>query len=178
MPIPTLVMPPRPPELPTAAPPPPAEPHLKNDAYITRWVEDFERIIKDAWVKLNAWIVGELGGLSGRVTVLETRISDTYVFGARGTPAIDTGLALPLRVVRSETVKKVTVAVQTPATVGNTSVEFLHNVAVFQLVTVPAGAVFASATLTRALTEDDEVSARITAVGTDVANIVAQIRCA
>jgi hypothetical protein len=80
--------------------------------------------MKDAWIKLNALI----GELDVRITVLETRISDTYTWGQKGELAVEepvegeepepTLLALPLRIVRKEEILECTAAAEKPGAGG------------------------------------------------------------
>jgi len=119
--LPALVLPPRPPELPTVPPPVTADkpPDFKrNDAFLSRWIEDFERVMKDAWLKLNEM----LQKFHDRITALEQRVADTYTFGQKGAlalavpvegapPSLDL-IALPLRVVRDEEVVEATLTAE------------------------------------------------------------------
>jgi hypothetical protein len=123
--FPPITIPPRPPDLPMVAPPKSnKDPHLTNDGHLSKWIEDFERVVKDAWTALST-LVAEL---DKRITILETRISDTYTWGQKGTLTIEeaepgeeapvTLLALPLRIVRDEEVVECTAAAEVPGLGG------------------------------------------------------------
>jgi hypothetical protein len=76
-PFPTLVIPPRPPDLPTVPPPQMGQPgqnFLHNDALAAAWVEDFERVVKDAWRELATVVdalQADLAAVKTRVAKLE-----------------------------------------------------------------------------------------------------------
>jgi hypothetical protein len=80
--------------------------------------------VKDAWTALST-LVAEL---DKRITILETRISDTYTWGQKGTLTIEEGepgepvsvslLALPLRIVREEEIVECTAAAEVPGLGG------------------------------------------------------------
>jgi hypothetical protein len=174
-----LVIPPRPAELPTA--PPPAEaaakpvkgPHLRNDAFLARWIEDFERVVKDVWLALQQ----VLGGIDLRLIALETRVSDTYTWGQRGSLTDNEPMALPLRVVRPETIVEFTIAAEKPAA-GAITIEFRINDALFQALTLPSSAPFVAIPLPtpRAVLKDDKLSLFVTNPGA-AEDVVVQARC-
>jgi hypothetical protein len=100
------------------------KPHDRNDAFLSNWVEDFERVVKDAWTKLGVL----LGEIDKRVTALENRVSDTYTWGQKGELTVEepeegeepepTLLALPLRIVRKEEILECTAAAEKPGAGG------------------------------------------------------------
>jgi len=178
MPLQVLVIPPRPPELPTT-PPPPAEapivkvgPHLRNDAYLTRWLEDFERVVKDAWIALAQLVAS----LEARILALETRVADTYTWGQRGTLTDEERIALPLRVVRKEKVVELTVAAETPSTSGSVSIQFRVNGAVAVTLTLPSGAPFVAVPFIQELAVNDKLDVFVKSPGT-AEDVVVQARC-
>jgi hypothetical protein len=99
-------------------------PYDRNDAHLSKWIEDFERVVKDSWTKLGVL----LNEVDKRVTVLEERVSDTYTWGQKGELTVEepvegeepepTLLALPLRIVRKEEVLECTAAAEKPGAGG------------------------------------------------------------
>jgi hypothetical protein len=201
MPLPPLSLAPTPPELPTIPAVVPEQPaHIPNDARLTQWVADLSRSLKDAWVRLNSSVGGiesalssqgqELGTIEQRVTALETRISDTYVFASPGavsaTPVGEPPLAplvgLPLRAVRQEVLVEAAIALQTAAGAPGLSLALEHN-----QVPIAAGGLAAGQTFTvvafsppRPLLANDVLAVRVLQVGTAPAtgtDLVVQLRC-
>lgn len=174
-----LVIPPRPPELP--ATPPPATsadpqtkgPHLRNDAFITRWVEEFERVVKDCWIALGQ----VLQLIDARLVYLETRVADTYTWGQRGTLTDEEGMALPLRVVRDEKIVEFTIASEKPGS-GTISIEFRINGTNFQTLSLPGNSPFVAIPVTpaRNVLKDDKLALFVKSPGT-AEDIVVQARC-
>ena len=128
--VPPLVVPPRPPELPAVAPPKgQGEPFLRNDAHLSNWIDELERVLMDAWRTLKSL----LEGIDQRITRLETRVADTYTWGQKGTLTIEeaeegeeaevTLLALPLRIVRAEEILECTAATEVPGRGGTLLVQ-------------------------------------------------------
>jgi hypothetical protein len=199
--LPPLVPPPRPPELPVAVPPPLAGqtpqtpgPHVRNDAFLSQWIDDLERVLKDAWIKLNS----VLKGFDERITILETRVADTYTFGQKGIltvvedpldPGAPTILALPLRVVRNEEIVELVVACEKASTADETTLQVQHAVgnADFTAVGLPltmgpgmklAERLFTVAPRTpRKILRNDRLRVVIQVASLDAADIVAQVRC-
>ena len=109
------------------------ESFLRNDAQLSVWVEEFERVVKNAWTQLNTLVAD----LDRRITELETRIADTYTWGQKGTltveeaeegeEAVVTLLALPLRIVRKEEVVECTAAAEVPGMGGVLIVQHQHS---------------------------------------------------
>jgi hypothetical protein len=118
--------------LPKVAPPQgQGDKFARNDAFLSTWVEDFERVVTDAWTKLGVLLAGldtRITALEERVTALEERVSDTYTWGQKGELAVEepvegeepepTLLALPLRIVRKEEVLECTAAAEQPGAGG------------------------------------------------------------
>jgi hypothetical protein len=201
MPLPPLSLAPTPPELPTVPAVVPEQPaHIPNDARLTQWVADLSRTLKDAWVRLNSSVGGiesalssqgqELGTLEQRVTALETRISDTYVFSSPGavsaTPVGEPPLAplvgLPLRAVRQEVLVEAALALQSPAGSPGLRVSLEHNDLPIATGTIPVGQTFAVLAFTppRPLAANDILGVRVLQVGTAPqtgADLVVQLRC-
>lgn len=190
--FPPLTIPPRPPELPAVPPPATTEPavtkgpHLRNDAFLSRWVEDFERVVKDAWFSLSKVIAAldaRVTGLETRVTNLEQRVSDTYTWGQKGTPTIDedadvTLLALPLRVVRDEEIVECTATSEVPE--GAVTFVVQHNevdVVTLTLDSVPFVAVPLPPDAPHKVLKDDRLRVVIASVDGDIADVVVQARC-
>lgn len=176
--FPVLVIPPRPPELPAVPPPPTTEPvvktgpHLRNDAFLSRWLEDFERVIKDAWLLLGTL----LAQIDARLVYLETRVADTYTWGQRGTLTDEERIALPLRVVRKEKVVELTVAAEVPSTSGSVSIEFRVNGAAAVTLQLPSGAPFVAVPFIRELAVNDKIEAFTKNPG-NAEDVVVQARC-
>jgi hypothetical protein len=152
MPFPTLAPPPRPPELPTV-PVPPTRPvvkaeevfprgqapplqkfieqtdrfvdetGLRRDAFLSKWLDEFIRVMKDAWVRLSTVFTE----LESRVSTLETRIADTYTWGQKGHPTADEPIALPLRVVRDEELVEMTIAADHEDSRGGITIDLTRN---------------------------------------------------
>jgi hypothetical protein len=201
MPLPPLTLAPTPPELPTVPAPVPEQPaHVPNDARLTQWVADLSRSLKDAWVRLNSSVGGiesalssqgqELGTIEQRVTALETRISDTYVFAHPGavsaTPVGEPPMAplvgLPLRAVRQEVLVEAALAVQTAAGSPGLILALEHNQVQIAAGGLGPGQTFAVAAFTppRPLLANDVLAVRILQVGTAPqtgADLVVQLRC-
>jgi hypothetical protein len=201
MPLPPLTLAPTPPELPTVPAPLPDQPaHLLNDGRLTQWIADISRSLKDAWVRLNSSVGGiesalssqgqELGTLEQRVTALETRISDTYVFSSPGavsaTPVGEPPLAplvgLPLRAVRQEVLVEAAVALQTAAGSPGLSLALEHNQVQIAAAGLAPGQTFAVAAFTppRPLLANDVLAVRVLQVGNAPAtgtDLVVQLRC-
>jgi hypothetical protein len=201
MPLPPLTLAPTPPELPTVPAPLPEQPaHIPNDARLTQWVADLSRSLKDAWVRLNSSVGGiesalssqgqELGTIEQRVTALETRISDTYVFSSPGavsaTPVGEPPLAplvgLPLRAVRQEVLVEAALALQTAAGSPGLSLALEHNQVPIATGGLAAGQTFAVIGFTppRPLLANDVLAVRVLQVGTAPqtgADLVVQLRC-
>jgi len=179
VPIPVLVLPPRPPELPTAPPPvKPGEPPspLRNDALLSNWIEDIERVLKDAWLKLQQ----AFAALEARVLVLEQRIADTYTFGQRGAltliPDDPNWVALPLRVVRDEEVLEVTAAAENPDT--SATVDIQRNGASLYTLTIDGPFVsYLFPTPIKVVKNDKLAVVLLDDGGGGCANVVVQIRC-
>ena len=183
--FPPLVIPPRPPELPSVPPPSTTEPvelkgpHLRNDAFLSRWIEDFERVVKDAWFSLSKLITT----IDTRIVVLETRVSDTYTWGQKGVPSIDTDapvtlLALPLRVVRDEEIVECTAASEVPE--GAVTFIVQHNevdLVTLTLDHVPFVAVPFPLDAPHKVLKDDKLRVVIASVDADIADVVVQVRC-
>jgi hypothetical protein len=141
--FPVLNIPPRPQELPSTPPPSSsarvreeAEKHAsplgkmlvdgysRGDAHLTGWVEEEQRVLKEAWQDLQTLVAA----LDARILALETRIADTYTWGQKGTLTIEEGepgeevpvslLALPLRIVRDEEILECTAAAEVPGLGG------------------------------------------------------------
>ena len=201
--FPSLPVPPKPPELPTipveptqpttkaadvfpAGEQPPeqkwveqadrlvAETSLKFDAILTKWIEEFMRVIKDAWARLGTLV----GVISGRIEVLENRVSDTYTWGS-GSITVDKGIALPLRVVRSEVLVEFTIAAETASTSGDVQIELQQNGATLINGTLPSGSNFAvmPAEDRPGLAVNDKLEVITRSVGTGVKGVVCQARC-
>jgi hypothetical protein len=201
MPLPPLTLAPTPPELPTIPAVVPEQPaHIPNDARLTQWVADLSRSLKDAWVRLNSSVGGiesalssqgqELGTIEQRVTALETRISDTYVFSSPGavsaTPVGEPPLAplvgLPLRAVRQEVLLEAAVALQTAAGSPGLSLALEHNQVQIAAAALAPGQTFAVLPFTppRPLLANDVLAVRVLQVGTAPqtgADLVVQLRC-
>jgi hypothetical protein len=201
MPLPPLTLAPTPPELPTVPAVVPEQPaHVPNDARLTQWVAELSRSLKDAWVRLNSSVGGiesalssqgqELGTIEQRVTALETRISDTYVFSSPGavsatpvgTPPLAPLVGLPLRAVRQEVLVEAAVALQTAAGSPGLSLALEHNQVQFAAGGLPAGQTFAVVAFTppRPLLANDVLAVRVLQVGTAPqpgADLVVQLRC-
>jgi hypothetical protein len=213
--FPTLSLPPRPPELPSVpvAPakpaitaeevfpqgkPPPlqkwveagdrlvAERSLQLDAFLTKWFDEFLRILKDAWLKLQAAFTAleaRVGKVEDRVTVLETRIADTYTFGQKGgLQVIDDDpnwIALPLLVVRDEVLVEIAVTVYTPSDDGDVVFSFQHNGAEVASLRVFQGDNFLLVPLTppRPLAYNDVLLVQLNESGTNAENAVIEARC-
>lgn len=182
MPLPVLVVPPRPSELPASLPPPADEqqkPFLRNDALSANWVEQFERAMKDAWIALNKVVVS----LETRVSALEQRIADTYTYGQRGGLQVleddPNWIGLPLRVVRNELLLECVGTLQTAPTDGTVTVEIRHNAAVVTVLDLAVGATFVSVALPapRGLLKNDTLTAVLTAGDPTAADVVVQLRC-
>jgi hypothetical protein len=196
--IPPLNVPPRPPELPIVPPPVgPGQPETfkRNDAFLAVWIEEFERVMKDAWVKLNAL----LEVFDARIKVLETRIADTYTFGQKGTlPAAQEPtepeaepeanlLALPLRVVRDEEIMELTAACEIPSIGVPAILTVQHRGgADVEVPWEPVGSLvldvdvlFVELILSAPwkLKRNDVLRVLIEDPGEDVADVVVQIRC-
>jgi hypothetical protein len=179
VPIPPLIVPPRPPELPTVPPPPPVDlptdaVHLRNDSFLARWVEEFERVMKDAWFALSQII----NGIEKRILALETRISDTYTFGQVGGLKEDSRIALPLLVVRDEKLAEWVVTLETPPSGESAVIELRRNET-----QVLATAVMNDEGTTVALDpqtpllKNDKLEAWVVTPGVGAADIVCQARC-
>jgi hypothetical protein len=141
--FPTLNIPPRPQELPTTPPPSSSarvreeaektgnplgkmlvDGYNRGDAHLTGWVDEEQRVLKEAWQDLQTLVAA----LDARILVLETRIADTYTWGQKGTLTIEEGepgepapvslLALPLRIVRDEEIVECTAAAEVPGLGG------------------------------------------------------------
>jgi hypothetical protein len=141
--FPTLNIPPRPQELPSTPPPSSSarvreeaektesplgkmliDGYSRGDAHLTGWVEEEQRVLKEAWQDLQTLVAA----LDARILVLETRVADTYTWGQKGTltieeaeegePAPITLLALPLRIVRDEEMLECTAAAEVPGLGG------------------------------------------------------------
>jgi hypothetical protein len=201
MPLPPLTLAPTPPELPTVPAPLPDQPaHLLNDGRLTQWIADISRSLKDAWVRLNSSVGGiesalssqgqELGTIEQRVTALETRISDTYVFSSPGavsaTPVGEPPLAplvgLPLRAVRQEVLVETAIALQTAAGSPGLSLALEHNQVPIATGGLAAGQTFTVIGFTppRPLLANDVLAVRVLQVGTAPqtgADLVVQVRC-
>lgn len=178
--FPTLTIPPRPPELPAVPPPAtsasPIElkgPHLRNDAFLSRWVEEFERVVKDAWANLANLITT----VEERIVALETRISDTYTWGQRGGLQHEQFVALPLRVVRQETLVEFAIAVETPSTSGAVIIDLRRNGVFLTQATLPVGGRFVAVPVTLALAKNDALAVVVAQEGTDTEDLVVQARC-
>jgi hypothetical protein len=201
MPLPPLTLAPTPPELPTVPAVVPEQPaHIPNDARLTQWVADLSRTLKDAWVRLNSSVggiesalstqSGEIKGLTGRVTALEERIADTYVFAQPGavsaTPVGEPPLAplvgLPLRAVRQEVLVEVAMALQTAAGSPGVKLALEHNEVQVAAGAIPVGQTFAVLPFTppRPLAANDILGVRVLQVGDTPqtgADLVVQLRC-
>jgi hypothetical protein len=141
--FPTLNIPPKPQELPSTPPPSSSarvreeaektgnplgkmliDGYSRGDAHLTGWVEEEQRVLKEAWQDLQTLVAA----LDARILVLETRIADTYTWGQKGTLTIEeaeageeapvTLLALPLRIVRDEEILECTAASEVPGLGG------------------------------------------------------------
>jgi hypothetical protein len=141
--FPVLNIPPRPQELPSTPPPSSSarvreeaekqasplgkmlvDGYSRGDAHLTRWVEEEQRVLKEAWQDLQTLVAA----LDARILALETRIADTYTWGQKGTLTIEEGeagepapvslLALPLRIVREEEIVECTAAAEVPGLGG------------------------------------------------------------
>ena len=208
--FPSLTAPPRPPELPTVPVPPTqpttkaadvfpkgdqppmqkwvegadrfvAETSLRYDALLTQWIEDFIRVMKDAWTRLNTLFANTLGRIviiENRLDVLETRISDTYTWGS-GSITVDKPIALPLRVVRDETFVEMSIAADTPSEEGAVEIELTLNDGTLLNGALAAGAAFVvvPAIGTAAVAKDSKLAVITRAVGTGVKGVVVQARC-
>jgi hypothetical protein len=159
-------------------------PHLRNDAHLANWTDDFIRVMKDAWVKLNQL----LGVIEDRLLALEQRIADTYTYGQKGalTLAVDgplTFLALPLRVVRDEELVELVATCETAATDTSTVLAVQHGTGgVFQTVrtlTLNTGATLVEFKLPtpRKMLRNDVLRVVINAVSLDGKDFVVQVRC-
>jgi hypothetical protein len=165
-------------------------PHLRNDAYLANWLEAFERVIQDAWLKLNALITA----INKRIEDLEGRISDTYTWGQKGTLTIEEGeegeeapvslLALPLRVVRDEELVECTAAAEV-SPVADAIVLIVEYLAAdaepveAATLTLDVGMDFVAVTLEPPLKlkKNDKLRVVIAAVDEEGADVVAQVRC-
>jgi hypothetical protein len=208
--FPSLTAPPRPPELPTVPVPPTqpttkaadvfpkgdqppmqkwvegadrfvAETSLRYDALLTQWIEDFIRVMKDAWTRLNTLFANTLGRVvivENKIEVLETRISDTYTWGS-GSITVDKPIALPLRVVRDETFVEMSIAADTPSEEGSVEIELKLNDGTLLNGTLAAGAEFVvvPAIGTAAIGKDAKLAVITRAAGTGVKGVVVQARC-
>ena len=105
--------------------------------FLTKWLEEFIRVVKDAWARLGTLV----GVISGRIEVLEKRVSDTYTWGS-GSITVDKIIALPLRVVRSEVLVEFTIAAETASTSGDVQIELRQNGATLINGTLSTGATF------------------------------------
>ena len=90
--------------------------------------------MKDAWARLGTLV----SVISGRIEVLEKRVSDTYTWGS-GSITVDKVIALPLRVVRSEVLVEFTIAAETASTSGDVQIELTQNGATLINGTLPTG---------------------------------------
>jgi hypothetical protein len=198
VPLQVLVAPPRPPELPVAVPPPmvgeaPVKtgPHLRNDAHLANWTDEFIRIMKDAWVKLGKVIQS----IEDRLLALEMRVADTYTYGQKGVitlavpieeggPIPLTILALPLRVVRDEVLLEVVATCEVAGATGGTTFKVQHGpsaaaMADVTTLTLNTGALLAQITLPtpRPMKRNDVLRVIVTAVSLEAADFVVQVRC-
>jgi hypothetical protein len=141
--FPTLNIPPKPQELPSTPPPSSSarvreeaektgnplgkllvDGYNRGDAHLTGWVDEEQRVLKEAWQDLQTLVAS----LDARILVLETRIADTYTWGQKGTLTVEEGepgesvpvtlLALPLRIVRDEEIVECTAAAEVPGLGG------------------------------------------------------------
>jgi hypothetical protein len=141
--FPTLNIPPKPQELPSTPPPSSSarvreeaektgnplgklliDGYSRGDAHLTGWVDEEQRVLKEAWQDLQTLV----SALDARILALETRIADTYTWGQKGTLTIEEGepgepapvslLALPLRIVREEEILECTAASEVPGLGG------------------------------------------------------------
>lgn len=189
--FPPLTLPPRPPELP-AVPPPKGQgdPFLRNDAFLAVWIDEFERVIKDAWFLLRTLVEG----IEARITVLETRIADTYTYGQKGALALaappEEGepvslslLALPLRVVRDEEILELTAACETPSEDTTTVLTVQHIVDTVSTtvgtLTLGTGITFVPLVLPapKKVKKNEVLRVEITEASETAADFVVQIRC-
>lgn len=201
--FPSLAVPPRPPELPTvpvaATQPttkaadvfpkgdqPPmqkwvegadrfvAETSLRYDAILTKWIDEFIRVIKDAWARLSI----QINVIVGRIATLETRVSDTYTWGS-GSITKDKLIALPLRVVRDETFLEMTIAAETASTSGDVQIDLVRNDATLISGTLSSGSTFVVkvAEDKPALAVNDKLAVITRNAGTGVKGVVCQARC-
>jgi len=192
--LPALVLPPRPPELPTVPPPVTADkpPDFKrNDAFLSRWIEDFERVIKDGWIKLTSL----LQSFDDRIVALEKRIADTYTYGQKGvitlaTPPEEGGptpltfLALPLRVVRDEELVEVVATCEIPAATTPTTFTIQHGphkdaMANVTSLTLGVGVPLAQITLAtpRKMKRNDVLRVLVAEASLEAADFIVQVRC-
>ena len=115
----------------------------------------------------------------GRITVLETRVSDTYTWGS-GSITEDKIIALPLRVVRDETFVEMTIAAETPSTSGDVQIDLTLNDA-----TLLSGTLLVRSRpswrrkrrTSRSSTVNDKLAAMVRDAGTGVKGVVVQARC-
>jgi hypothetical protein len=190
--LPPLVLPPRPPELPVSIPPPlPGQtpqtpgPHLRNDAFLSKWIDDLERVIKDNWIKLNAL----LQTFHDRITALERRIADTYTWGQKGPLAVSVPtdpeapvevslLALPLRAVRDEEIVEIVVACEKAPELGATTLMVQVNEGNVRQVSLNVGVKLAEWVfpVPVKIKRNDALRVLIQAPG-DAADVVVQARC-
>jgi hypothetical protein len=141
--FPILNLPPKPQELPSTPPPSSSarvreeaektgsplgklliDGYSRGDAHLTGWVDEEQRVLKEAWQDLQTLVAA----LDARVLALETRIADTYTWGQKGTLTVEEGepgepvpvtlLALPLRIVRDEELVECTAAAEVPGLGG------------------------------------------------------------
>lgn len=186
MPIQPLVLPPRPPELPTAPPPASTDKpnFLRNDAIVSNWIDDIERSLKDQWLKLAQQI--EI--IEGRITVLEKRIADTYVFGQKDVIEVDPDpeahnwLGLPLRVVRPENLMELVATAETASTDGDVHLQVLKNGVQIAMLTLAPGETITHQAMGAPdaglqMLKDDKLTVVIVDAGTDTADVVVQARC-
>jgi hypothetical protein len=201
--FPSLTVPPRPPELPTVPVPPTqpqtkaadvfprgepppmqkwvegadrfvAETSLRFDALLTKWIEEFLRVMKDAWVRLQTLVTAVVG----RVLVLETRIADTYTWGQKGALRADEPIALPLRVVRNEELVEMTIAADHEDSRGGVTIDLTRNGT-----TILSGRLSGDDLAVIApnpgitLTRNDILAVIARNVDADAAGIVVQARC-
>ncbi|HJY45348.1 MAG TPA: hypothetical protein VJ301_12060, partial [Propionibacteriaceae bacterium] len=150
------------------------ETSLKFDAIITKWVDEFIRVMKDSWVKLGTLV----GLISGRIEVLEARISDTYTWGS-GSITVDKPIALPLRVVRDEEFVEMAIAADTPSTSGAVEIELRLNDGELLRGALSAGADFVvvPAIGTANLSKDSKLAVITRAAGEGTKGVVVQARC-
>jgi hypothetical protein len=153
---------------------------LQLDAFIARWVEEFIRVLKEAWDKLKF----AFEELDKRITALEQRVADTYTFGQKGKlkkrPDPDPNwIALPLRVVRDEVLLEVVATVETPSSDGDVNLSVQHEGDEIVVLTLASGEDFTVNTFDppRDLAYNDKLLVQLRDAGTDAADVVVQIRC-